>query len=1082
MGIFNRRWFKIGTGAAVGVTTILGLFYFLVIQYGFIIIDQTGNIECAGNLTNPCISEFQVRNPTKYNIDIYSPDNIRLDFSPQISDYALFVKDNRCSATGTCRCELKDGSLIGYENWRCIDFTNKTKPRKDTSYVYRFSSYSTTNFKLVGFKNNPNDNVKWGFGVNESYLDPFWWSVSGTPTTEASEITMELGSQINITANLTGYSGEVCIDIDHPSYGLNYSCGTPNANFLFNISYFRNNQLNDSSTIKNLTYTKSGGNRTVYLTAHQYDDISNFLINLTGHSYDLDGFEQTYDGWNASTDYSGATISFNTDYFVDGEYSLDLMSGSWTPNVVFAHITKIMPVTANLTIHYDKVSGAFPQHRMNITINGVQEMEFLEDGPGWKNVSFLVETGDEVSIYITQASSYATPTSTLFDMFVYNESATYPKDVKIYINNTLSNEIGDLFPGTSENITEFNDSSTEKQIIFDKAETNIVYLSIPKVANITLAQLNLTGSNITWMSLEDDTEDNVSNSFDTPAYGTPYWDPNVGNAYDENFGTVVATLLSPPYALNFNGYIYENYSVPSDVVAANITWRAYTSTGDGAIMYCYDGSWQVLKSLTSPFHNYYTFPVLDSCFASSPLQLKILLEYDATGGSVLSSGTFEDKVWWYSNNPPTNLRLEVGVPDGDYEFQYLGSFEQSNNRTNDFSDAINTYLGVCTENSYGFCTIPLYFTSQTGGILNLSDLKISYIFDPNPITLDNDLISSFLGNSTNFVDIPLTFETSEGGIIEISDIRLDYAGGNDTIQVEVYNIDEYKCYQEFADLTTCGNTAGNSITESGYVGEENMIDGSWSTYTQVGNLGNIIKVNSVYYINSLNTNYTWQYKIDKGGGLEPEFANLTVPFSCVHDDLLNLSITATVVDGSSKGYANFTCDDTLLYQANSSDVGFDFYIYEEAMIWAINVSEYLNLTNYYSKWNYNLPYRVNYLEFIPNTPTSKNVTPYGQTSLTPIFNITTMNYGGKNMNLSIYLNESMSCVNLTYSTDQYKSNGTLLTNQSWQYFNTNLEYNNVSSLFLWADYSCNYTNWYLFYPELYISGCCEDCVCDRRFD
>lgn len=171
----TRRWLKIGGGVAAGVTTILGLFSLLSVLYGFEIIDLTGDIVCEGTYDNPCISEFEVRNPNAYNVDIYSKDQVKLDFSPEIEDWALFIPDGRCSATGKCACDLKNGEKIGFDGWRCIDFTNKTKPRVDKEYNFRFERYSTTKFKLVGIKKRITDTVKWTFGTNSKELDPTWY-------------------------------------------------------------------------------------------------------------------------------------------------------------------------------------------------------------------------------------------------------------------------------------------------------------------------------------------------------------------------------------------------------------------------------------------------------------------------------------------------------------------------------------------------------------------------------------------------------------------------------------------------------------------------------------------------------------------------------------------------------------------------------------------------------------------------------------------------------------------------------------------------------------------------------------------
>ena len=174
----KRKWLKVGAGLGAGITTILILFQTLVLLYGFVITDLTGNINCPGTYENPCISEFDVRNPTMYNVDIYSKDQVKLEFSPEIYDYALFVQDKRCTATGSCACELKDGRKLGFEDWRCVDFTNKTKPRKDRVYNFRFPAYTTKHFRLAGLKKNKDDDIKWTFGVSNGELDPFWFGES----------------------------------------------------------------------------------------------------------------------------------------------------------------------------------------------------------------------------------------------------------------------------------------------------------------------------------------------------------------------------------------------------------------------------------------------------------------------------------------------------------------------------------------------------------------------------------------------------------------------------------------------------------------------------------------------------------------------------------------------------------------------------------------------------------------------------------------------------------------------------------------------------------------------------------------
>ena len=161
----------------------------LISLYGFQITDLTGDIICEGTYENPCISDFKVRNPNPYNVDIYSADQAKLDFSPEIKDYALFVKDGRCK-TNSLACASPNG--IWFVGWKYIDFTNKTKPREDRVYNFRFPAYTTKYFRLAGIKNSPKETIKWSFFTQNKELDPYWNGI---------------GNEININPYYKLYTG-----------------------------------------------------------------------------------------------------------------------------------------------------------------------------------------------------------------------------------------------------------------------------------------------------------------------------------------------------------------------------------------------------------------------------------------------------------------------------------------------------------------------------------------------------------------------------------------------------------------------------------------------------------------------------------------------------------------------------------------------------------------------------------------------------------------------------------------------------------------------------------------------------------
>ena len=132
--------------------------FFLALQlWGLQVTDVSGDIYC----TDTCTSYFDVINPTYRSIYIYNKESIKLDFSPEIKDYQLYVKY--------------------YRKWVPMDFTMETRlgnVPKDRIYTFVFPRYSIKHFKLVGKKETWQD-IKWTFSMPSAELDPLW--SSGVP-------------------------------------------------------------------------------------------------------------------------------------------------------------------------------------------------------------------------------------------------------------------------------------------------------------------------------------------------------------------------------------------------------------------------------------------------------------------------------------------------------------------------------------------------------------------------------------------------------------------------------------------------------------------------------------------------------------------------------------------------------------------------------------------------------------------------------------------------------------------------------------------------------------------------------------
>lgn len=180
----KKKSYKVGAGILAGGGSIAGIFYVLTTILGFSI---TGtNDFCSGTLSDPCVSDIIVCNPNVYDVEITNPKNVRLDFSPKVKDFTLFVYDEKCFN----KCSIVDKSLIdtfgegfcynGCQNGYGVWFNNYRSVDINSKKLFNFKAKSCTNFKLWGLKNNPSDSIKWGFGTNDKlskgYLDPTWFT------------------------------------------------------------------------------------------------------------------------------------------------------------------------------------------------------------------------------------------------------------------------------------------------------------------------------------------------------------------------------------------------------------------------------------------------------------------------------------------------------------------------------------------------------------------------------------------------------------------------------------------------------------------------------------------------------------------------------------------------------------------------------------------------------------------------------------------------------------------------------------------------------------------------------------------
>ena len=139
--------------------------------------------------------------------------------------------------------------------------------------------------------------------------------------------------------------------------------------------------------------------------------------------------------------------------------------------------------------------------------------------------------------------------------------------------------------------------------------------------------------------------------------------------------------------------------------------------------------------------------------------------------------------------------------------------------------------------------------------------------------------------------------------------------------------------------------------------------------------------------------------------------------------------------------------------------------------------KFLILGNVLQEFSKVLPYTwTNQTFFLPRTNNSKNVTPFGQILLNPIFNITgdadIMGY-----DLALKTDNNNSCINFTYSNTTSVLDGLVITNTSYQVIYTDQGGKSNYGLNAFADlFTCNSSEKAYLDPNLQIRTCCLNCM------
>ena len=142
----------------------------------------------------------------------------------------------------------------------------------------------------------------------------------------------------------------------------------------------------------------------------------------------------------------------------------------------------------------------------------------------------------------------------------------------------------------------------------------------------------------------------------------------------------------------------------------------------------------------------------------------------------------------YSFSQIEDPYVKVGVLDNTYAWNYTGVFS-GNATVNNITTRISTFLANCTQDRDGYCQVPIYFGSTSSGSIYFSALNVTYIYNPNPISISVNNSNAYINVRTGDIDIPIVIESTTAGKIQVSNLYITYNGDNKTYTFLVHTPD-----------------------------------------------------------------------------------------------------------------------------------------------------------------------------------------------------------------------------------------------------------------------------------------------------
>ena len=817
---------------------------------------------------------------------------------------------------------------------------------------------------------------------------------------------VELGTNVNILANTTLGGGVICVDIDHPEYGINYSC-LSDVNISFNISYFRITTLSNGSSSILLNYSNPVYFNVSFIniTSHQYAEVINLSLNISGIGKPRD---VTFYKVN-TTDFDRVYMG----YLIGNEIYLN-KSCDGSGNGVCA---------------------------------GYNNLSF--SNPGSQTIYFYIDDNIKVFNFTLNVSGslYGFEYEDLFDNDTYIDWSETTGQLDLS---------GVIMPANSSykefSYDDFEDGTIDVDAVWSKISdfsytATCVYSGATTEANGVLKQF-LTWSDVGDVCTGTISLDLWSNETALNMYTTDEIEINLSNAYYGEEGRCSGN--TKVYAGNVLIWTSVEQGGSADVIEESVSKRM---------------KFEFTKANTTSWRYQISGEEHADAFLS-PNQIDIYYNW--------TNGTWKRNIGGSWTN---GVLINDSYFSPDYAQDAIKIRSEFTDSGECASGSQNTYVSYVNNSKWkrtnGSVTSNSIFDSEG----NIEDATLSGWGYTNP----GEVIVPYLSADGGTTWEAVTWQTKHNFAVPGKHLKWRINFTNVAVR--------YENRSSYVTRITVNTTQSNPSNITLDFGDDKvtnitirgMINSTNGTFTL-----DLSNQNITDSFTSLRVSYDHVYVIpltvysDSKGYVNLNFFNLTYNPNPIR---LNKTSVQNFL-GNSSEIINFTIPiGTYSGNITIDDIKFDYSGGNDTINITVHSPNYLgflnqtNITLWRSSFFYNLPYTwVDVIFFLPRTNNSKNVSAYGQTANIPIYNFTTTNYGGRNMNLSMRLNESSSCLNVTWNaTGNNKPIGYVL-NTSWQEIIGDLEYLNNTKVWFWADLdNCDASDNWALQPEVQIEGYCKEC-------